>query len=470
MGSAPLTVSTDATCGEVVRLMRERSASSTIVEDEAGRLAGIVTEQDVVRRIAFQRLAETPVTEVMSTQVRTIREDDYLYHAIAKMRSGRLQHMPVVDEHGRAVGILQQHHALVEAASETVELINRLTHSDTLEGMRYTKSAQVLLARRMLQDNLPAPAVQSLLTRINNDLYQRIVELCLREMKQDGWGEPPVKFAVIVMGSGGRGESFLKPDQDNGFILDDYPATEHGRVDRWFIELAERMTRALDEVGFMYCTGHVMATNPLWRKTLPQWKTQTRYWLRRSARMIYRLCDIFFDFTLVYGERRMATELRRHVTEIATDRPFLREMYRINEGQGVALNFFGGLQKSRENGPNYGKINLKLAGTLPLVNAVRVFALREQLPMTSTLSRIEGLYQKGVLDYDEYDYLIGAFRHITLLLLDQQLKDFKSGHAVGNHIVPGALSKRNRDILVDGFKAIRSFRNRVRMELTAGLS
>ena len=43
-------------------------------------------------------------------------------------------------------------------------------------------------------------------------------------------------------------------------------------------------------------------------------------------------------------------------------------------------------------------------------------------------------------------------------------------HAVGNHITPSALSKRNRDILVDGFKAIRSFRNRVRMELTAGLS
>ena len=31
------------------------------------------------------------------------------------------------------------------------------------------------------------------------------------------------------MGSGGRGESYLFPDQDNGFILADYPDAEHTR-------------------------------------------------------------------------------------------------------------------------------------------------------------------------------------------------------------------------------------------------
>ncbi len=470
MGLAPLRVSIDATCGELVRLMREHAADGAIVEDEHRGLVGIVTEQDVVRRIAFQRSAEVPVTEIMTTFVNTVREDDYLYHAIARMRAGRLQHMPVVDELGRAVGILQQHQALAAAAGKTVELIERLTHRDTLVGMRHTKAAQVSLARSMFRDRVPASAVQELLTRINNDLYGRVVEICLRDMNNDGWGEPPVKFTLIVMGSGGRGESFLRPDQDNGFILEDYPDTEHARIDAWFIELAERMTRALHGIGFEYCPGHIMAINPLWRKTLPQWKAQMDYWIRRGGGSTFRLCDIFFDFTPVHGDYRMARELRQHVTQVAQHRPFLREMFRFTEHRNVALGVFGGLRKSRESGPNRGKINLKLAGTMPLVNAVRVTALREGVSHTSTLMRIMELHEKKVLSFDEYDYLSGAFRHITMLLLGQQLKDFESNGSVGNHIAPGALSKRNRDILIDGFKAISGFRSRIRLELTGGLS
>jgi signal-transduction protein with cAMP-binding, CBS, and nucleotidyltransferase domain len=470
MGLAPLTVSPSTTCGEVVRLMREHAADSTIVEDERNGLAGIVTEQDVVRRITFQTPADAPVTDVMTTTVNTIREDDYLYHAIAGMRAGRLQHMPVIDERGRVVGILQQHQALAAAAGKTVELIEQLTHRDTLVGMRHTKAAQVSLARSLFRDRVPASAVQELLTRINNDLYGRVVEVCLREMHKEGWGDPPVQFTVIVMGSGGRGESFLRPDQDNGFILEEYPDAEHLRIDAWFIELAERMTRALHGIGFDYCSGYTMATNPLWRKTLPQWKAQLDGWIRRAAGSTFRLCDIFFDFTPVYGDYRMARELRRYVTQVAQSRPFLREMYRFTEHQNVALGVFGGLRKSKEAGPHRGKINLKLAGTMPLVNVIRVVALREGVSHTSTLMRIVALHEKQVLSFDEYDYLSGAFRHITMLLLGQQLEDFENNGSVGNHISPGALSKRNRDILIDGFKAISGFRSRIRLELTGGLS
>ena len=39
-----------------------------------------------------------------------------------------------------------------------------------------------------------------------------------------------------------NGESFLFPDQDNGFILDKYPDDRHTSVDAYFIELARRVT------------------------------------------------------------------------------------------------------------------------------------------------------------------------------------------------------------------------------------
>jgi signal-transduction protein with cAMP-binding, CBS, and nucleotidyltransferase domain len=98
---------------------------------------------------------------------------------------------------------------------------------------------------------------------------------------------------------------------------------------------------------------------------------------------------------------------------------------------------------------------------------VRILALRERISETGTLDRMAGLHGSGVLDDDEHDYLAGAYRHISRLLLRQQLESYRVGQAPGNHVPLEALSEREKDMLVDAFKAIRGFRSRVRHELLA---
>ncbi len=287
-------------------------------------------------------------------------------------------------------------------------------------------------------------------------------------MEAEGWGAPPVAFAAIVMGSGGRGENFLYPDQDNGFILDDYPDAEHNRIDPFFIELAERLTRDLDAVGLPLCRGYVMATNPLWRKTRSQWREQLKVWGRRHSFVALRLSDIFFDFQPVYGATDMADELRRTVVEMLSASPgFLRDLHRESGDYGVALGLFGRFITEKDDPEHKGEINLKHSGTLPLVQNIRLLALREGIVETATLERIARLRQAGVFDADQADYLSGAFRHVTFLLLRQQVADFQAGRKVSNFVPPTALSERERDILVDSFKAIEELRKRVRHEFSA---
>ena len=376
MGAAPPSVTTESSCTDVARLMREAKASSVIVSDAANVPVGIVTEQDICRRAAFEPARDLPVADVMSAPLLSIRDDEFLYHAVARMRRADLRHMPVVDTKARVVGILQLHDALTVAASHIVGHIDALTHEESLGGMAFTKAAQVEVATGLFDDSVPAPDVQSLLTRINNDLYRRIVALGVREMALDGWGEPPVAFDAIVMGSGGRGESYLNPDQDNGFVLADYPDELHRDVDPWFIELAERMTQALDQVGFSYCRGNVMATNPVWRKTISQWRSQIGRWVSSSAGLFLRMADIFFDFVPVYGDGSMTRDLRDYVARTAKQHFFLRQMYANDEEHGVALGFFGHIKTDPLPGEGQGEVNLKLTGTLPLVGAVRIMALR----------------------------------------------------------------------------------------------
>jgi len=467
MGPPPLVVTHSDTCREVVRRLHSTDGSEVIVADGKGRALGIVTEQDVSRRIACSDRDDSPIESVMSTPVFSISVNDYLYHAIARMRTMGLRHMPVVDEREKVVGMLRLHQAMAVAAAPMLGHIERLTHDDDLEGMKATRDAQAQVAMELMDDGLPGPEIQAFLSRINNDIYRGVVRLCLCEMAESGMGAPPVAFDVVVMGSGGRAESFLRPDQDNGFVIEDYPPEEHDRVDAWFIELAVRVTDALAQLDFECCHGNVMAVNPVWRKTLSEWRAQTRGWLGKSQGLSLRYCDIFFDFACVYGSGELARALRAHITALAAHTFFLRELFKVDEEHGVALGLFERLKPDPLPGPNRGKLNLKLTGTLPLVGAVRIMALRERIEETGTLDRIAALHARGVLDGDEEDYLRGAYRHISALMLRQQLEDFRAGLPPGNHVPLDALSEREKDMLVDGFKAIRAFRSRLRHELTA---
>lgn len=466
MGPPPVLVEESEGCGEVVRKVREARATSALIVNHRNNPRGIVTEQDICRKIAYQREPGEPISEVMTRPVKTVKDDSYLYHAIAEMRRSKLRHMPVVDGIGRMVGVLHLHEVLDAAAARVVEQIDLLTHSETIDGMKKTKAAQAAVAIQLIEDSVPAPEIQSLITSINNDLYRRIVGLIVWQMMTEGWGPPPVRFDVIVMGSGGRGESYLYPDQDNGFILEDYPDARHDEVDRWFIELATRMTDALNETGFTYCKGYVMATNPLWRKSISQWRKQISSWIGKGTGMVLRLSDIFFDFDHVYGDGELTSQLRAHVTRTGREPFFLREMFKFDQEHEVALGPFNRLLKDKLDGPQKGKINLKLTGTLPLVGAVRISALAKGVEETSTLKRIDGLHQQGWLTADEQDYLAGAYRHIAKLLLRQQLRDYGKGRKVGNHVAKADISKRERDMLINAFKAIKKYRKRIRVELT----
>ena len=470
MRTPPVAVPANSDVENLLGRMTAAKATSALVVDGDGRLTGIITEQDITRRVTLRCAGTENVRAVMTTPVKTVAADDYLYAAIARMRRFDWRHMPVVDAEDKPVGTIVLDDALEVAAEQVVRQIDRISHEGTLDGLREIKAAQVDVAADLFTDHVPAPEIQALLTDINRDLHRRVVEASVAAMRDEGLGDPPVAFAVIIMGSGGRGENYLFPDQDNGFILDDYPDAEHGRIDGYFIELAERMTRDLNTIGIPLCNGYVMATNPLWRKTRRQWRDQLQLWGRRRSTVAIQLSDIFFDFVGAYGRADFARELRQHASALISGNPaYLREMAHEVHEYGVALGWFGRFVTETEKPEHKGEINLKHAGSMPLVGNMRLLALRHGVPATSTLNRIAALHQANVLSDDEEDYLSGAYRHISHLLLREQITDFRAGRTVGNYVHPDTLSERERDILVDSLRAIDALRKRVHAEFTGDI-
>ncbi|GBD42023.1 hypothetical protein HRbin39_01410 [bacterium HR39] len=213
-----------------------------------------------------------------------------------------------------------------------------------------------------------------------------------------------------------------------------------------------------------------MATSPLWRKTLSQWKAQVSMWIRRLHEMMLQMCDIFFDFRPVFGELELGHELRRFVTDAAAgNRAFLYQMFEVQADHRAAIGVFGRLLTERDDTEHRGHINLKYGGTLPLAEAVRLLALRHRIPETNTLVRIRRLLELGVLQRDEADYLENAWAFLTGLLLRQQVRDVRAGRKPGNFVDPKQLTGRELERLREYFRTINDFRARVKADLTGRL-
>jgi CBS domain-containing protein len=89
---------------EVAQRMVERNLGAVLVLD-SGRLAGIMTERDIMRAVASGLHGDAVVADYMSKDPETIEPDDTTAHAAVLMIHGGFRHLPVV-ERDNVVGIL----------------------------------------------------------------------------------------------------------------------------------------------------------------------------------------------------------------------------------------------------------------------------------------------------------------------------------------------------------------------------
>jgi len=99
-----LTVDAGLSLSEVAEKMVAREVGAVLILD-GERLAGILTERDVLRAVARGIRDDAVVQDCMTTDPETIAPDDTTEHAATLMMHGGFRHLPVV-EGGKVVGIV----------------------------------------------------------------------------------------------------------------------------------------------------------------------------------------------------------------------------------------------------------------------------------------------------------------------------------------------------------------------------
>jgi CBS domain-containing protein len=108
----------EMTLREVAQLMREGDMGvMPVVEDQ--KLIGIVTDRDiVVRAIAEGRDADTKIEDVMTTEIFSVKADDYAFEAIRLMGDKQVRRIPVINDAGELAGIIAMADIALEMEDE----------------------------------------------------------------------------------------------------------------------------------------------------------------------------------------------------------------------------------------------------------------------------------------------------------------------------------------------------------------
>ncbi|HEY8595781.1 MAG: CBS domain-containing protein [Alphaproteobacteria bacterium] len=106
-GADVFTVNSDARISEAVDLLNANNIGALVVVDTAGRVVGILSERDIVRRLSGDRAAVLAgaISQVMTAKPFTCTRATEIDELMHIMTDKRIRHMPVVED-GELVGVV----------------------------------------------------------------------------------------------------------------------------------------------------------------------------------------------------------------------------------------------------------------------------------------------------------------------------------------------------------------------------
>jgi signal-transduction protein with cAMP-binding, CBS, and nucleotidyltransferase domain len=421
----------ETSLAEASRTMIRERVGSLIVTDAEGTARGIATERDFLRALAEMGpgAADAPISRIMSSPVATTPEDSFLFVAFGRMPRLGVNHLLAVDARGHPVGMISASALMRLRSTEALVIGDEIAVADGAAALANVWRRIPSLVGALREEGVEGLGLTAVISAILRETTARAAELAEQSMADAGWGAAPAPWCVLVLGSGGRGESALTPDQDNAIVH-----AGGDSDDAWFAEAGRRIAEILDQAGIPLCKGGVMAKNAAWRRSLSGWRQEVERWIRRKEGEELLNVDIFFDFAPVYGDRALASELRGHAVDAASRSPlFLRLLAAELDNMHSALGLFGILRTQQ------GRFDIKRGGFLPIVTAARVMALKHGVDAPATSDRLTDLAARGALNAEDAANLARAYNFLIHRLLDQQTADIAAGVKPSTRVDPRRL-------------------------------
>jgi len=177
-------------------------------------------------------------------------------------------------------------------------------------------------------------------------------------------------------------------------------------------------------------------------------------WIGEAERHGTEDALIFFDMRPVAGDFSLFEKLAAHRRALLTEAGAFKSMLGfVSTEHKPPLGFFRNFVLER-SGEHRNQLDLKLYGTGPIVNAVRLLALDAAIEHTNTADRLAALPTRPQQDPMLVPDLQEAFEFLTLLRVESQLRQVRERQPLSNYIAPESLTHLQRSMLKEAFRAI----------------
>ncbi|MBU1564089.1 MAG: cache domain-containing protein [Proteobacteria bacterium] len=341
--------------------------------------------------------------------------------------------------------------SLAETARQTVEDLlaaaisperllpgNNFLEKETLtstEEQHFLQAATVV--RVALKTGLHAEKATRIAARAIDNIFQAGVAQAV-----DTLGSPPCPFAFLVLGSIGRQEPTMNPDQDTAIIYKTGDGSDQ-RED-YFRKFGVCVTAFAATAGLPPCDAGNSAENPDWCLSEAAWHRLFTTWINDSLPEDLLKVNIFFDLRTVAGDDAFARRLQQQIFKEVTARPiFLYYLAQSTLDFRLPSDLLGRL---RAEGPGANSINIK--GTmLHFVNFIRIYALQRGIAETNTIDRLKALAAGEYLPHDILQDTLNAWKFLLQIRFNNQIEAQEKNFSHQNIILLDELDSWNTTML-----------------------
>jgi len=366
-----------------------------------------------------------PAYRIMSAPLTISDNNATVDQALMTMENSGISHLPLSDITGMIMGLVHKSDingavlysiAFIESGIDKAHDVSELVSLFT----EFSKHLGIM-ARKQVDPG----TIGSSLASVSDRITRRLIAFSI-----DSAGPPPVDFAFIALGSEARMEQSFATDQDNAIIYADIPESETGKVQAYFNRLGEIVCEHLNTIGFHYCKGRIMASNPRWNKPLGTWKHYFSQWAAITEPKNMMEISIFFDMRTIYGSEPFVDELRRHIEIITSG----NGSFFFNLAESVLsvrplVGLTGGLHTEKLEDKEL--LDLKAALT-PFIMFGRIYSIRHKIRLTNTTGRFQSLQAMQVLPPAVCRELLFGYHLLMQIRYRNQAGQIEKGEVAGN--------------------------------------
>lgn len=443
--------------------MSRNNASAILIKKDKRTIQGIVTDADLRKKVIAKHMdISQPVSAIMSSPLISISVDCQVFEVFLSMIQNGKRHLAVFGQSGDITGIVSEEDLILAQTKSTYLLIKTVKSAKTIQELENIHST----LEKMLLDPIKNGASPEYITGLITTFSDAIIDKVLR-FSLDKMGPPPCKFVFLTMGSEGRKEQTLISDQDNAIAYEDGDHPEKAK--QYFDKLSQLICDQLDMAGYRFCDGNNMAKNPKWCQPLSKWKEYFNIWIRTSNPENLLYSSIFFDFRGTWGDVSIADDLKEYLlSSIKNWAGFLRNLTENAVYFKPPISRFGKFIVETK-GEQKGSLDIKLA-MLPLIDFTRVYALKNGISQTNTLTRLFRLYTRHALTSKEYTDIVKAYNYMMQLRFLRQITTIMDEEkSPDNYINPHNLSGLDQTMLKEIFRLIEKLQQNLSVEFTGSV-